>query len=183
MYLMIVETGKDAATGRAALPTALERLLTRWVAELKAQFGILLRAVCLYGSVARGDHTPASDIDLLVVLSSVPAGCRDRTDEIVAVHRRIWETCEFDEARDSRVPHSGNVVAYTEPELRAHPPLLLDITQDGRILYDPDGVLLAELNVLREGMRKLGSKRVFLPDGKWYWILKPDIKFGEMFDL
>jgi len=32
-------------------------------------------------------------------------------------------------------------------------------------------------------MEELGSKKVFLEDGTWYWKLKPDLKFGEIFEI
>ena len=47
--------------------------IARWVAqafafEVRAHFGDRLRRVKLYGSAARGDFTPDSDIDVLVLL-------------------------------------------------------------------------------------------------------------------
>jgi len=41
-------------------------------------------------------------------------------------------------------------------------------------------------NVLRrlsERLKELGSRRVYLPDGSWYWILKPTIKRGEILEI
>jgi len=32
-------------------------------------------------------------------------------------------------------------------------------------------------------MKELGSKRVFLTDGSWYWDLKPDLRIGEVFEI
>jgi hypothetical protein len=29
----------------------------------------------------------------------------------------------------------------------------------------------------------LGSRRVFIADGSWYWDLKPDFRFGEAVEL
>jgi predicted nucleotidyltransferase len=40
----------------------------RFAAELRAHFGGRLREVRLYGSAARGDWIPGSDIDVLVLL-------------------------------------------------------------------------------------------------------------------
>jgi hypothetical protein len=32
-------------------------------------------------------------------------------------------------------------------------------------------------------MRALGSRRVYLADGSWYWDLKPDFRPGEVVEL
>lgn len=40
--------------------------------HLGTSFGDRLRGVVLYGSCARGDQTPESDIDIIVLLDTVP---------------------------------------------------------------------------------------------------------------
>ena len=54
---------KHTASDRQALASRLK-------ARLEEAFGDRLRGVVLYGSEARHDATPESDIDLLVLLSS-----------------------------------------------------------------------------------------------------------------
>ena len=44
----------------------------------------------------------------------------------------------------------------------------------GIILFDPRHVLARKLASLR--LRELGSRRVELADGSWYWDLKPDMR-------
>ena len=51
----------------AALSEDERRLVERLVEELRAELGESLRAVWLYGSRARGERGPDSDIDLLVI--------------------------------------------------------------------------------------------------------------------
>jgi hypothetical protein len=58
-------------------------------------------------------------------------------------------------------------------------PLYLDMVEDGVLLLDRDGFFAAVL----DGLRQLGSRRVVLPDGSWYWILKSDYRFGEEIEL
>jgi hypothetical protein len=64
-------------------------------------------------------------------------------------------------------------------EIENHPPILLDIIDDGIILYDIEAFLENELKLLREKLSVLGAKKVYVSEDKWYWVLKPDIKFGE----
>jgi hypothetical protein len=167
----------------ASSSQALDRLLTRWVSELKRHYGAMLSAVCLYGSVARGTYRPHSDIDFLVVLRSVTHLSTSPSIDAMAVHKAVGDTPEHRAACGARTPTTGNLAIYTVEGLHRHPPLLLDIMVEGNILYDPEGILKGELDSLRQRTAELGSKRIVLPDGRWYWILKPGVKFGETMEL
>lgn len=68
-------------------------------------------------------------------------------------------------------------------ELRENPLILLDIIEDAIILYQKDRVFEKILKKFKEKLKKLKSKKVYLPDGKWYWDLKPDWKPGEEVEI
>lgn len=76
-----------------------------------------------------------------------------------------------------------NLVTKSREEARFHSPLYLDIVEDGVLLLDRDGFFASVLEGMRSRMRALGSRRVFLPDGNWYWDLKPDFRFGEVVEI
>jgi hypothetical protein len=40
-----------------------------------------------------------------------------------------------------------------------------------------------EFKAIKEKLKKLGSKKVVLPDSSWYWDLKPDMKPGEVIEI
>ncbi len=61
--------------------------------------------------------------------------------------------------------------------------LFLGIVEDGKILYDRDDFFQERLSALKRRLQELGSKKVYLEDGSWYWVLKPDLKLGEIFEL
>ncbi len=61
--------------------------------------------------------------------------------------------------------------------------LLLEVQDHGIIPYDPQGVLANKLEAVRQRMRELGTKKVMMDDGCWYWDIKPDWKSGEVFEL
>jgi hypothetical protein len=65
-------------------------------------------------------------------------------------------------------------IYHTIEQLAAHPWILLDIAHHGIIPYDRESVLARELDAIRRRLLELGSRRVELPDGSWYWQLKPD---------
>ena len=71
----------------------------------------------------------------------------------------------------------------TPEEARHHSPLYLDMVEDAVLLVDRDGFFTTVLDAMRARMRELGSRRVFLDDGNWYWDLKPDFRFGEVVEI
>jgi len=83
----------------------LQSVLSVLGQRLKALYGPRLVKMILYGSQARGDAVPGSDIDVLVVLRGpvAPAVEIDRTIEVVAdlsLHNNTGVSCAFmDESR------------------------------------------------------------------------------------
>jgi predicted nucleotidyltransferase len=59
-------------------PDEVVRSLQRDVAALEQRFGADLVSVVLFGSRARGDAKPGSDIDVLVVVRGLPGALRRR---------------------------------------------------------------------------------------------------------
>ena len=65
--------------------------VAKWAAELAAELaerGIVVERVILFGSVARGDHTEDSDIDLLVVARGWEAMS---VGERLSLLYRLWD--------------------------------------------------------------------------------------------
>ncbi len=62
------------------MPDDLAHVLQQLRAGLEAQYGDRLDRVLLYGSRARGDATPESDVDVLVVLEG-------EVDALAEIHR------------------------------------------------------------------------------------------------
>ena len=158
----------------------MKPLLDRYLAEVRNRLGSRLSAVALYGSVARGQAHAASDIDLFVVHRDVRASVFEVFLEVALQLRDHSLTAEL-RARD--LPTEPFPVLRSEVELADTPWLLLDICDHGIILFDPRAVLARKLERLSLRLRELGSRRVELADGSWYWDLKPDLRPGEVFSL
>ncbi len=76
------------------LPGAVDRetaeMVTRLRDELRRALGDNLRRLTLYGSRARGDAAPDSDVDVLVVLERVDEPARRRVHQLA--YRLMWES-------------------------------------------------------------------------------------------
>jgi hypothetical protein len=152
--------------------TALRAAAQAWHEAM----GERLVSLVLFGSVARGDAGESSDIDLIVVADGFPRRLADRRRPLL----EAWEAARS--ARD--LPASRwNLVTKSREEAAHHSPLYLDIVEDGVILLDRDRSFETILARMRERMRALGSRRIFLRDGSWYWDLKPDFRWGENVEI
>jgi hypothetical protein len=90
----------------------------------------------LFGSVARGDATKSSDIDLLVVAEGFPRRLSARRQELLALYAPVREARQLPSIE-------WNLVTKTPEEALVHSPLYLDMVEDGRLLFDRDGFLSA----------------------------------------
>jgi hypothetical protein len=98
------------------------------VETLAALLGPGLKAVVLFGSQARGDATPESDHDILVVADTLPASPLDRQRLLRTSLRPIAD----------RLPGPVAFLARTPDEVLANlSPLLVDVCADGRCLFGP----------------------------------------------
>jgi predicted nucleotidyltransferase len=146
----------------------------RFTGACRTALGARLRAVVLVGSFARGDASPASDLDLIVLVDRADVALLDRVGAVVA---------------SIESPHEINPSVIAVAELRAAPELFdwLLIKHEGRLL---DGQLPAdiaccqtELDLAQKIAEVLLSARHYLAvaepaanfaGGKLRpWILKP----------
>lgn len=50
------------------MPKSIKSLLADYLAEIQKIYGPHLKSVILYGSYARGDYTPDSDVDIMILV-------------------------------------------------------------------------------------------------------------------
>jgi len=163
-----------------ALLERYDRLLDRLRDALMAHYGERLVAVAAFGSVGRGTQREDSDVDLLIVARDLPPGRFHRVEEFLPVEARL-ETALREVAPDGASVMLAPV--FKSPaEVEHGSPLFLDMVEDARILYDPEGFLAGYLERLRARLSELGARRIWRGNA-WYWDLKPDLKPGEVFDL
>jgi predicted nucleotidyltransferase len=165
--------GLNYDTYRDYLDALIQRLWERFGEEN-------LLGCALFGSVARGEASPDSDIDLLILHAPVP----------FSPLRAFCEVCDSlgtDEvslgAKVRGLSPYPSPVLRTEQALRQNPLILLDVLNHGLLLYDKDGALRALLDRFSEVLRALGTRKRVLEDGSWAWGLKPDWRPGEVVEI
>jgi predicted nucleotidyltransferase len=154
----------------------IERLLTDLLAGCQRHYGSQLAAVAVFGSIGRGTARPDSDLDVLVVADGRVARAADFEVVESAVAAAVSE------ARRAGFAAWISPVLKTPAEIEHGSPLLLDMVDDARILYDREEFLQQALAALHARLARLGARRIWRGSA-WIWDLKPDYKPGEVFDL
>ena len=157
-----------------------DALLAALVDACRVHYGARLVAVAVYGSVGRGTPRFDSDVDLLIVADDLPPGRFPRVHDFHAVEVALAPRLQS--VREAGLRPDLSPIFKTREELRRGTPLLLDMTEDARILFDPKRCLAETLEGLRARLRKLGAKRIWRGNA-WYWDLKPDYKWGDTIEL
>lgn len=157
-----------------------EQLLSSTVEACAHHYGERLVSVAVFGSVGRGTPRPDSDIDLLIVATGLPDGRTRRSADFLAVEQAV--STHLKAAATRGVFASLSPVFKTPLEAASGSPLLLDMTDDARLLIDRDGFLRGVLDRLSARLRELGAQRIWRGNA-WFWDLKPDYRPGEEFEL
>ncbi len=158
---------------RAPLPVCSRADVDRYVGLLAQRFGDRLVSVVLFGSRARAQARPESDIDLLVVIRDLPRNRWQRYEGFADLAREVSPDFAAMLALILATPEeAGNVKPYYLGMLSGH-----------EILYDRDAFFAGVLERLRGRLAELGSRRYVDPDGYEYWDLKPDWKPGGVVEL
>ncbi|MFN4181000.1 MAG: nucleotidyltransferase domain-containing protein [Armatimonadota bacterium] len=158
----------------------LRQLAERYAEVAREVLGDNLVSVALFGSVARGEATETSDIDLFIVCRQLPKGIFRRYELLEPIRERLYP--EMKRLWEQSIYSNFAELAFTEEEARQLRWIYLDMTEDAVILFDRDGFLESILDNLRQRLRELGAQRREI-EGVRYWVLKPDLKPGEVISL
>lgn len=156
--------------------SAYDRIVAALPEAAKRCYGDRLKALVLFGSVARGTQRPDSDIDLLLIVEPLPANRMARivefesVEEILAPQRKA--------AVERGVHAEFSPLIRTPAELEAGSFAFLDIPAEGRFLHDPAGIAQDYFQRLAARLAAQGAERHSI-DGSPYWLLKPSARPGE----
>jgi predicted nucleotidyltransferase len=176
-----VRPTSEEASARWPNPSAqLRAVAETYVRLLQDHLGDALVSAVLFGSVARGEAGPHSDIDLLVVVKGLPPSRLARHACLDAADSGIEPTLRS--LRSQGILTDVQPVLKTPEEAERISPLYLDLVEDAVLLFDRGGFFAEILGRLRASLARLGARRV--RRGRfWYWDLKPDYRFGEVFEV
>lgn len=155
-------------------------LLESLVELLHSRLGDKLVSVVIYGSVARGTARKDSDIDILIIAESLPKNRLERQQLFIEIEGALKPA--IDELWNKGYYVDFSPIILSVEEASKIRPIYLDMVEDSVILYDKDGFFSIIIARLRKRLKELGSKRVWIKD-KWYWLIKPDIRFGEVVNI
>lgn len=162
------------------LKERFRELQDKILSECRAYYGERLVSLVVYGSAGRETMRFDSDIDILIIVKDLPKGRMKRVAEFSAIEAALIYYME--QLKKEGIHTDLSPVFKTPEEAQRGSPLFLDMVEDAVILYDKDGFFASVLERLRNRLKKLGSKRVWKGNA-WYWVLKPDYKPGEVFEI
>jgi predicted nucleotidyltransferase len=162
------------------LDDRLLEVARQYTLSARAVLGDDLVSVILFGSVARRQCGPMSDIDLIVVLRDAPMNARARRAILEPVRAKVQPTLD-------ELWHEGKFTDFTEivlttSEAEKTHSLFLEVIEDGVVLYDAGGFFAGVILRLKETLKRLGAQRKTIGHLR-YWDLKPDFKPGDVVEL
>lgn len=158
-------------------------LLNIFLAILKKRLGGSLVSFILYGSVARGDAKEESDIDLIIILTDPSKNYFERLDPILIAERGLKDSDVYKGLCRGDSSPPLNYLIFSKEEALENRYIYLDMIEDALLIYDRDNFFKIKMAGFRKRLEELGSRKIYLEDGSWYWDIKPDYKFGELFEL
>ena len=145
---------------------------------IKKIFDDSLISFAIYGSVARGNDRPESDNDVLLILDT-DMEFHERCSLLAKAMLKLYETEAFKEMVKKGYNTFIEFYPLSKEEASVFRPIYLDMVEDSVVIYDRDNFFNKVLHKVKRLMDRLGSRRVWISDDKWIWIMKPDVKFGE----
>ncbi len=155
-------------------------LVSRLLDALLEVWGSKLVSLVVFGSAARGDARPDSDVDLLVVGRELPRSRFRRQELFEKAEERLEDL--FSELWDRGFVAEFSPIILDVEEARRHRPLYLDMVEDSVIVYDSDGFMQRILDEVAKKLDELGARRVWIGK-RWYWVLKQHYVPGEVIEL
>lgn len=122
------ENSKFTFGGDKDMPNVVQNLIEQYVVNIKKIYGSHLRQIILFGSYARGDFGPDSDIDIMILL--------DMSDLELKVYSQELSYMTYDFNLDNGIDIKP--IAKSEDHFRkwiVNYPFYANIDQEGVILY------------------------------------------------
>ncbi len=155
--------------------------LDRLVKALKRTLGENLISVILYGSYARGQIEPESDVDVLIIADGLVSSSIERQVFFTQILSKVEDPLRQTLSQTGWFPYISAILK-TSQEADCISRIYFDMIDEAKIIFDKRDFFRSVLKKTRKRLGELGAKRVQV--GKmWYWDLKPDYRPGEVFEI
>jgi len=159
----------------------VEELTGKVVESLQSRLGERLVSVILFGSYARGQSGPDSDVDLLIVVEGLPASSLERQSFLIPLLMEIENPYRESLKPTGWFPYVSTVLKTPE-EADCVSRIYFDMVEEAKILFDREDFFRTVLRKVQARLKDLGARKIQV--GKmWYWDLKPDYRPGEIFEI
>lgn len=155
--------------------------LLQWLVK-RIEQDLTLNSLVLFGSYARGEERPESDLDIVIISQSFPKKFTKRFDVLRPFLKEAKLHPAYKELRRRGFYPQFSPIPYKPEDLERTPPLLLDLVEDGIIIKD-DNTFSRKMDELRKKLKELGARRLKTSKGNRYWILKPKMRKGEVIEI
>ncbi|MCD6368789.1 MAG: nucleotidyltransferase domain-containing protein [Thermoproteales archaeon] len=155
-------------------------LLKELLKALKNRFKEKLYCMVIYGSVARDEAKPDSDIDILLVIEDLPKSRLERQKLFIEVEEKIRPF--IDELWDKGIYIDFSPIILTPSEAQRLRPLYLDMVDDAVIIYEKNGFFTNILRRLKKKLKEMNARKVHVGK-RWYWVLKEPYVPGEVIEV
>jgi len=159
----------------------VSNLIERLAQRLRSSMGDNLISVVLYGSYARKQIGPESDVDILIIADGLPRSTLERQIFLTKIFNEIEDHLRQTLYPTGLFPYISAILK-TPQEANCVSRIYFDMIDEARIFFDRGDFFKSVLQKVKKRLEELGAKRVQV--GKmWYWDLKPDYRPGEIFEL
>ena len=151
------------------MDTELDRSLCRFREVLEERFGDDLITLAAFGSRVRGQATPESDLDIVLVIRGLPRQRFARRRLVSPLAHVVGDS----------FAETVSTIPLTPEEASRVKPFYLGMLDGHRLLVDRGGFFRRVLDRLERRLEELGARRLVDELGNAYWDLKPDYVLGE----
>lgn len=170
----VVPEAIDMEAAQAQVFRLLDSLKTRLIERCGDNFVSFV----LFGSWARGDVEPHSDVDMLLVFQHLPTShsarrqwFREIEEDIEPEKMEVFQSTGY-------YPHFS-IILRTMKEARRFSRLYLDMTEHAIILHDREAFFARTLEDFKKFLGRINAQKKWIGK-KWYWVFSPDVEIGEV---